>query len=96
MIANFNGKCRDNCGLPIHAGHDEVERGHFGWRHVDCERANVRAQIREKLTEGWTMDSIWTWLERAEHLSMDERVDGIFYAKVMAPNAACCDGSVTP
>lgn len=84
MVANFNGKCQDNCGLPIHAGHDMIERGHFGFRHVDCELASVRAQVRDKVAENWSQDEIWAWLERSVQLDLNARIDAIFYAKVVA------------
>lgn len=84
MVAKFNGKCQDRCGLAIHAGHDEVERGHFGWRHVDCQLASIRAQVRSKVDEGWTPDEIWAWLERSESIDLNARIDAIFYAKVVA------------
>lgn len=80
MIAKHNGRCNDRCGLRIYAGHDEIERGHFGWRHVDCETANLRAQIRERMAAGATADVVWAWLERSEHLTVDQRIDAIFYA----------------
>lgn len=86
MIATKNGKCHDRCGLTIHAGHDEIERGHFGWRHVDCDQASVRSQIRDKLADGWAIDVIWAWLERAEQISLESRIDAIFYASRYTPH----------
>ena len=52
MKATYNGKCLDRCGLRIHAEHDEIEAGHYGWRHQDCDRARLEAWVRERFAAG--------------------------------------------
>lgn len=52
MIAKKTSKCLDRCGLTIHAGHDEIEPGHFAWRHVDCDKAHAFAWVRDRLATG--------------------------------------------
>lgn len=80
MVAKFNSKCQDRCGLQIHAGHDEIEPGHFGFHHVDCDKARIEAQIRDKVAQGWSDDQIWPWLDASQELDIQQKIDGIFYA----------------
>lgn len=80
LIAKFDGKCQDRCGLRIHAGHDEIERGHFGFRHVDCERAHAEAMVRERVADGWGTERIWAWLNNSPDMTFDQKLDAIAYA----------------
>lgn len=52
MIATKTTKCLDRCGLTIHQGYDEIEPGHFGFRHVDCDKARAEEWIRERIAAG--------------------------------------------
>lgn len=80
MVAKFNSKCQDRCGLPIHAGHDEIERGHYGFRHVDCEQAHLFAWIRERLAAGDLISDVQIKLATTPNLTPELRMTGSIYA----------------
>lgn len=80
MVAKFNGKCQDRCGLVIYAGHDEIERGHFGFRHVDCDRARVEAWARERFAAGDLVSDIQFKLASDPHLTPEQKAAASLYA----------------
>ena len=80
MIAKYNGMNQDRCGLPIHAGHDEIEAGHFGFRHVDCDRAQAFAWVRERIAAGDSPSDVQLKLMATPGLAPAARVDASVYA----------------
>lgn len=85
MVAKFNGKCQDRCGLTIHAGHDEIERGHFGFRHVDCEWASMQRWIRERIDAGDLVSDVQIKLANVGKLNMDTGSYAIDYWDSLNP-----------
>jgi len=79
-IAQFNGKCQDRCGLRIHAGHDVIEAGHYGWRHADCEQAHLFAWVRDRLAAGDTASDVQIKLLMDRKVTPELRLAGSIYA----------------
>lgn len=84
MVAKFTTKCQDRCGLKIHEGHDEIERGHFGYRHADCERAQVEAWVRARFDAGDDCCDIQFKIAKATHLDADAKMMASCYALTYA------------
>lgn len=83
IVARHDGRCLDRCGLRIHAGHDDIEPGHFGWRHVDCDRAQTEAWVRERMDAGLAVADVQlrlSYLGECTHLTAAQRMDASLYA----------------
>jgi hypothetical protein len=76
--ARHASKCQDRCGLAIHVG-DEIEPGHFDWRHVDCDKAQAFAWIRERFAAGDSASDIQIKLLSSRHLSAALRMEASTY-----------------
>jgi hypothetical protein len=80
--AKFTSKCHE-CGLLIAPGED-IEPGYRSFRHADCTQASTRRQVAAKVASGATQQQIWTWLNNTPQMTMDEKIDAIYYAKEIA------------
>lgn len=80
--AKYRTKCHE-CGMVINRG-EQIEPGYRSFRHADCTQASIRRQVADRVASGADQDEIWAWLNRSPHLTMDQKIDAIYYAKQAA------------
>jgi hypothetical protein len=77
--AKYTSKCHE-CGLTIRPG-DAIEPGYRSFRHADCTWASVERQVAEQIAAGRSQAEIWVWLNNAEHLTDQQKLDAIFLTR---------------
>jgi hypothetical protein len=71
-------------GIVLFLPGEDIEYGYRSFRHADCTLAHTRRSVAAKVASGATQQEIWTWLNNTPQMTMDEKIDAIYYAKEIA------------